>query len=392
MGSTVHESDYCGGIHLKISNKRFREEYWHEFFYRGDRDPFPLSVMPPNARPLVTKFDALVSLLEYYRDRNVDCYYSLFSLVQRWLGEFDIIWFDVDYNEHVKQKTQIAAKKIDSHLEDRGIPYRRLITANRGLHYYIKIEPVQLANPWYTIKQWMLRLPDIPKTLKTKTLKDGTVVQRVASAYDKSSQNMKQMARVPLTVHPKTGLEMVECYGNIEFMPEIEVRPWERCKKVSIELMELDSEAPEVKEHDKNVRAVIDFWPHCIFEAIEMLSSEDPRNKGESMISHDQSRHLTSFLYRVGWPPEKIISLFRTLRPDFNERTCTYQVYNIVNSKILPNNCENTRLIGLCPESEHRFRTCPFYPNIMIGLTAISEENEQRERLGLPVESLKWDV
>lgn len=374
------------------STKRFRREYWHEFVYRSENySPFPLNVFPPAVRPVVNSFDSFCNLMEYYRSKERDCYYSLFPMQMRWMKTLDVLWFDVDYNEHVKEKMEVASSKIDLHLEAENIPFRRYITANRGLHYYILIEPIELNNWKYAVKQWMLTLPEIPKTIKFRTLPDGTIKSYPASGYDKDSSNWEQLVRLPFTIHPKTGLEMVECYGKIEFMPEIEIRSWEVAKGVSKQLKKFDREAPKRKKFEVNTRAVVDYWPHCIFDAIELLSTPDS-DKHESRISHDQSRHLTAFLYRVGWSKEKIIAFFEKVRPDYQSYTCSYQVNNIVNSGYFPNNCENTRRIGLCPEEEKRFDKCPFYPSIMTYLRDVAEENGDFKTDNIESERLKWVV
>jgi len=70
-------------------------------------------------------------------------------------------------------------------------------------------------------------------------------------------------------------------------------------------------------------------------------------------LSHVGRFALTSFLLRVGLPPEKVIDLFRS-SADFNERMTRYQVEHIAGAKgsrtsYMPPSCETLRTHGVCP-------------------------------------------
>lgn len=345
-------------------------EIWYDFLYRSKEfDPFPLQMIPPSTRPVVASFDAFCGVTEFY-DGRAHCYYGVYPEELKWLNVIDLIWFEIDYNDHVREKTRIAAKRIDSFLEGENISYRRVDSGNRGLHYYLLHTPVKLANPQYCIQQWVLRLPEIPKTVRLRRQADGSVKKYPASGYDKNSGNMNQMVRIPFTIHPKTGVRAVEYYGKAKFMPTPEIRPWEVNSKIHSELQRFDKEAPKHKPYDKEVRAMLKHWPQCIFDAVELLRTPDA-------ISHDQSRHLATFLWRIGWEPDAIVAFFKKNRPDFSESKCSYQVRDIVSRRMFPSKCINVRRMGLCPEEpDNRFKWCPFYPNMMKIMLSIAEEAE----------------
>ncbi|MFQ5884853.1 MAG: hypothetical protein ACE5IO_07110 [Thermoplasmata archaeon] len=345
------------------------KELVYDFLHRSKGiDPFPVQVAPPSHRSIVNSFEALWGVVEYYNGR-AHLYYGIYPEELKWLRTVDLIWFEIDYNDHVKEKLKIAVHNIDSFLEAESIAYRRVFSANRGFHYYILHRPVALTNPKYCIDQWLLRLPEIPKTIRFVRQADGTAKPYPASGYDKKSSNIEQMVRVPFSEHPKTGLMAVEYYGKPRFMAEPEIRAWELNSKIHHELKRFDKEVPKYKPYDKEIKASIKHWPQCIYDAIDIMATPDA-------ISHDHSIHLTAFLFRVGMSEEDIVEFYRRNRPDFKEGICRYQVNDIItrNGGMMPFKCVNARRIGLCPEEEDRFKWCPYYPNVMHILRSISEE------------------
>jgi len=356
-----------------LESTDYLREIWHDFLHRSKGiDPFPLEVTPPIHRSVVNSIDAFYGVAEYY-DGKTHLYYGIYPQELKWLRTIDLIWFEFDYNDHVKEKTRVAARNIDSFLEAESIAYRRVFSGDRGFHYYILLRPVALSDPRYCINQWLLRLPEIPRTVRLVRQADGTKKSYPASGYDKKSSNIEQMVGVPFTLHPKTGLRRIEYYGKPTFMAEPEIRTWEINPKIHHELQRFDREVPKYKPYDKEISANIKHWPTCIYDAIELLSCPDG-------IGHDQSRHLAAFLNMVGWDEDKIVEFIRRNRPDFNEGTCRYQVRDIISKPIFPNKCVNARRIGLCPEEDDRFKWCPFYPNLMGILRSISEEQKFLKR------------
>ncbi len=70
-------------------------------------------------------------------------------------------------------------------------------------------------------------------------------------------------------------------------------------------------------------------------------------------LSHVGRFALTSFLLRVGLPPDKVIDLFRS-SADFNERMTRYQVEHISGGRgsrtsYMPQKCDTLRTHGICP-------------------------------------------
>jgi len=70
-------------------------------------------------------------------------------------------------------------------------------------------------------------------------------------------------------------------------------------------------------------------------------------------LSHVGRFTLTSFLLRVGLPPDKVVDLFRA-SADFNERMTRYQVEHIAGARgsrtsYMPPTCDTLRTHGVCP-------------------------------------------
>jgi len=73
-------------------------------------------------------------------------------------------------------------------------------------------------------------------------------------------------------------------------------------------------------------------------------------------LSHVGRFALTSFLLRVGVPPDKVIDLFRS-SADFNERMTRYQVEHISGARgsrtsYIPPKCDTLRTHGVCPSMD----------------------------------------
>jgi len=89
-------------------------------------------------------------------------------------------------------------------------------------------------------------------------------------------------------------------------------------------------------------------FPPCIASIISALRSNKP-------LSHSARFTLTSFLLHVGYPVDKIVSLFSGV-PDFREDLTRYQVEHIAGMKsgtrYTPPKCETLKTYGLCPLPE----------------------------------------
>ncbi len=89
-------------------------------------------------------------------------------------------------------------------------------------------------------------------------------------------------------------------------------------------------------------------FPPCITALISALQRSQP-------LSHSARFTLTSFLLNIGYPIEKVVSLFSEV-PDFKEDLTRYQVEHIAGIKsgtrYTPPKCETMRTYGLCLSRE----------------------------------------
>ncbi|MEM3147463.1 MAG: DNA primase large subunit PriL [Candidatus Jordarchaeales archaeon] len=89
-------------------------------------------------------------------------------------------------------------------------------------------------------------------------------------------------------------------------------------------------------------------FPPCIAALVSAL-------RRSQSLSHNARFTLTSFLLNVGYPVEKVISLFSEV-PDFKEDLTRYQVEHIAGMKsgtrYTPPKCETMRTYGLCLSRE----------------------------------------
>ncbi len=121
-----------------------------------------------------------------------------------------------------------------------------------------------------------------------------------------------------------------------EVVSEVAMRVAARREKYA--LMEIEGEGGVVEEA----------FPPCISSLLSALRKSQP-------LSHNARFALTSFLIHVGYPVEKIVSLFSDV-PDFKEELTRYQVEHIAGmrsgTRYTPPKCETMRTYGLCLSNE----------------------------------------
>ncbi len=108
-----------------------------------------------------------------------------------------------------------------------------------------------------------------------------------------------------------------------------------------------------MKREELPKEAVKGAFPPCIRRLYDAAASG-------SRLSHVGRFTLTSFLLRVGVPPDKVIDLFRS-SSDFNERMTRYQVEHISGirgsrTSYMPPKCSTLQTHGLCPSIDDTCR------------------------------------
>lgn len=267
------------------------------------------------------------------------CYTSVYSLPQIERGIVDTVYFEIDAPtiDMAKRSAEILERALD----EKGLAYRKYFSGRRGFHYYLDFDPVVLSNPSGAMSQFVGTLPEVM---------DPNCIGRV-----------RQLARVPYTRHPKTGLMSFRVYDRFSFSEALrpELRddgPVDNPDLPGI-LRSFDEEVAERKETRHYGSTRLEYFPPCIISALRELNST-------GYLTHQKRLHLASFLLMVGWDVEDVIDVFR-VADDFKEKYTRYQVERLAHTHAKCFSCRKAATEGVCPVAVQRGEEdCGFFPSI----------------------------
>ena len=292
-------------------------------------------------RFIVNNEEEYLSFLRNNYDK-MSCYTSLYSVPQLNKHSIDTIFLEVDgrnFNE-----IQTMAGKLEKSLNKLTLKYRKYFSGRRGFHYYIDFPSIELKYPRETIRAFLELLPKV---------------------YDPHvAGNLRQMVRVPYTIHPKTGLYAVKVEGKFSLSLALNPpRVLDFNLEINVDLPGLLAYLDERMEEKfksmkiSNIEVDLEYFPPCVIKCLSELAQT-----GE--LSHAGRLHMVSFLYRAGLTEDQILDIFRFHANDFRERYSRYQITHIIKGKMKCYSCRRAMFLGLCPLSTKERYRCPFFPNI----------------------------
>lgn len=313
-------------------------EYWVRFL-RGELCPviFPREMF--STRAVVTTVDEYLRVLSIHSQVR-DCYVSLYSLPQIERRVVDTVFFEID-----GANLQDACVKLEEALTLlSNYECRVYWSGRRGFHVYLDFPPTPLEHPSLAIRSFLSVLRGIP---------DPHTVG-----------NIRQLVRVPYTVHAKSGL----IAGRVDpsnLKATILVPLPERGPAINPglgeSLREIDEKIKEERLTPGEIASGIDAFPPCILHIIETVE-----RSGD--LSHQGRLHLTAFLLHVGFSASDIHRILESAR-DYNPGTTDYQINAIQQAKLRCYSCVRMRELGLCPLEDLDRLDCPWYPSINLFLT-----------------------
>jgi len=275
-----------------------------------------------------------------------DVFVSLYPEVQSKEKIVDVIFFEIDADSLLQAES--LASKIEVILEKNEVSYRRFYTGHRGFHYYLPIEPLKLSYPSRTVRTFLEKMGIMEYV-------DHHVVG-----------NIKQLVRVPYTLHPKTRLYSFETYGDIRFSdcydpPMIEKRVPTNggVTKLLMGIEVLRKERVGNTLQKSFIHLLDIYLPECILSIIEELR--------DGSASHRKRLHLGAFLRKMRVDINEAVDLFRSAE-DFKEGYTRYQLRKIYSHDFSCHSCVNARFYGICPLSFRKQRDCIYYPSINLFL------------------------
>lgn len=275
----------------------------------------------------------------------------MFSLPQIEKNVVDTVYFEID--APTIELANRSADIMEKALRERGFEWRKYFSGRRGFHYYLDHGPVTLKNPGIAMFKFIQTLPDVV---------DPNCIGR-----------MRQLARIPYTKHPKTGLMSFRVYDSFTFADALRPVPREDGPVDNPSLPDiLLSFDEEVVERRKNQHLApttvkLEYWPPCIIHALEELNTSQ-------WIPHPKRLQLASFLLKVGWDVENVIDAFRVAK-DFTDKYTRYQVEKLSQREANCFGCRKAAVEGICPTSVRRGEEeCGFFPSINQYL--LGEDNE----------------
>ena len=236
-------------------------------------------------------------------------------------------------NEFIKRRYALAeARRVYNLL--RGEDELKILSIADSLKW--KIKRVEESTPLRSY-DFALHFIDFLKNVKSFHEKEWKLVNKFV-----------QDGWVYLTKQEAARLIQEEVRKHIEGKLEMKVRPMlpenviERVDKL---VQIYASKSREVKFDELPQTTVNAAFPPCI----RRLYNDAAAGRH---LSHVGRFTLTSFLLRVGMPPEKVIDLFRS-SADFNERMTRYQVEHISGARgsrtsYMPPSCDTLRTHGVC--------------------------------------------
>lgn len=285
----------------------------------------------------------------------VDKYMSVFSLWQRRMNYYDVIFIDVDGDNG---ESYWKFREVKSRLEDYGVDLSVIYFSGRGFHIYLWFDGFVFNDYGRTVRKFV-DMVDISDLVDMHVIGD-----------------VSRMARMPHTYNMKSGLWVmkinpdwvwVEIKGKSKMHEEYDVK-WKKNNKLGKFLRELDEKnVNSVRSNfewnfegvENNLSIVDEYFsnggefPECIKSWMKELVET-----GE--LDHVQRYNMALFLLHV-WGYDKTLEFFRKYAADFKERYTKYQLEYMIKRKLKMYKCERLKKNGLCPIKKG---VCPFYPTL----------------------------
>ncbi len=324
----------------RYAGKLIYEEQWRQYLrYELVPQQFPRQ-MQLN-RLVVPREEDYVKFLHNNFDK-MSCYTGVYSLPQIEASIIDTIYLEID-GINIPHAT-LLAEKLERALRRRRMRYRKYFSGRRGWHYYLDCPPVKLKNPRLAIRGYIRTLPSVIDT-------------HVAG-------NIRQIVRVPYTIHQRTGLFCCRLYGHFAFREAIK-------PLLADGGLMLNDHLPAILEDidDKIVERTYPpvaaeessmvLFPPCIVECLSCLTET-------GKLIHGGRLHLVTFLHKAGFGIELVMNLFATHASDFKQGYTKDQLNRVARGRLRCYSCLRAHALGLCPYdegSDGMFR-CGFYPNM----------------------------
>jgi hypothetical protein len=287
---------------------------------------------------------------------NGGCFLSLYTDAQIERGIVDCIFLEID--AHTVDEAVDKCVQIREKLDEINAKYRIFFSGRRSFHFYVEFAPVQLKNPRMSIRKFVEKFP---------SFLDPHVVG-----------NLRQMVRIPYTVHKKTALFSFEVGAEeVSTLTNAQIFKWATNPKkmrtvdrdvsidstVSEQLKKTDeqlSAAPKIEviyEHMSKKSLEEDPFPPCVVQALSKLQEE-----GES--THAERLLISSFLIKKGYTDREVLSIFAQCANDFDERQTSYQLSKIRSGQMACYACRSLLRRGLCTYAQRDAPRCSWHPNI----------------------------
>jgi hypothetical protein len=164
----------------------------------------------------------------------------------------------------------------------------------------------------------------------------------------------RQLVRIPHTIHPRTGLQCVECYGPLELPIKQRHELWHPEENAHLlEKLKARDREPDVVDRSSGV---VDFEfsesPKCIRNVLRIMPGHP---------THDQAWHLANFMITLGASDEEILNCFKA-DPRYVESIAIQQIDSIRKSAHVNMGCDKISFIGLCDAKQKL--NCPMWPSI----------------------------
>ena len=281
--------------------------------------------------------------LEFYVDKcrrdGKDCYVSVFTDYQIWMGIFDTVLLDIDGDVNGSYEDMRAVYDI---LRREGLEGRVYYTG-RGYHIYVDFAPMKIDRYSDRVRKWAKDI-GIWDYVDKKVLGD-----------------IRRMARVPLTKNTKTGRWMIEIDPEMDESEIIEkseagvevVRCEVRPTDLGERLLFLDINGGRRITPRALMKVKDGRYPPCIESLLMKL-------KVSGELDHAERLHLANYLLRI-MTVDEVVDVFRYAK-DFSERYTRYQLEWFLRNRYKPYSCVRAIQMGICPVM------CEYYPNVLNSL------------------------
>jgi len=283
---------------------------------------------------------------------------NIFSEYQRVHNIFDTMFIDIDvHNKNLSflDRLNLLIHKVDilkDLLEKEDLVGRWYFTGN-GFHCYIDFPNLKFKNK----KVYSRTVRKLLYEVIEKHLQEDIIDFQVLG-------DSNRMARFPLTMHPKTNMNMIRTDVESRMNKIIENsaigksfgQPIDWKNKNSWLYDYLESLQKEIKIIDNEAKSQIDIelkgldLPPCILQGINLLILT-----GE--LEHYSRVHLGSYLLKV-----MDIKLIQNIFSFANDYGNGYETMKQLDSlkNYNPYSCKNATFNGICPFGMN-YKKCPFY-------------------------------